>query len=448
MELAVQFNRQHQSAGETRWLLAVSGGVDSVVLTDLCAGAGIPFELMHMNFQLRGTDSVEDEQFVVQLAAQYQVSVHVQRVNALEAAEERKSGIQETARDLRYSWFEEIRKQRQQATGQHCRIVTAHHADDSIETVCMNFFKGTGIRGLQGIPEQNGAIYRPLLRFFKQQLIDYARGKHLSYREDRSNSESDYTRNYFRREILPRIATIYPQWQQQMFQNIGRMQEVGDLYHQAVRLKLDKMLEHREAGVVEVPVLKLRQQQPLRTLVFELIRPFGFGSQQIDEVLKLLDAETGHFIKSATHRIIRNRKWLIIAPLPTQDLPLIQIESLENNVQFKNGFIEFQAIEKDVFKINEDSRIACLDFSQIQFPLLLRRWKTGDYFYPLGGVGKKKINRFLIDRKLSQWEKESVWVLEMQSKIIWVIGYRIDHRFRVKPSTQKILQIRFRSADA
>lgn len=448
MDIVQQFNQQHRPYSETRWLLAVSGGVDSVVLTDLCAGAGIPFEVMHMNFQLRETDSLHDEAFVIQLAKQYQVPVHVQRVDTHQEAEQRKTGIQETARELRYAWFETIRKQRQQATEQRCLIVTAHHADDSIETVCMNFFKGTGIRGLQGIPERNGAIYRPLLRFYKQQLVEYAQEKQLKYREDRTNLETDYTRNYFRNELLPRITAIYPKWQEQLFQNIERMQEAGNLYQQAVHANLANLIEHREAGVVEVPVLKLLKQYPLRTMVFELIRPYGFGSAQIDEVLKLTRAETGHYIKSSTHRILRNRKWLVIAPLPTQEIPMVQIEYVEKNIQYRNGVLDFQEFDANAVKIIDDSNTAFVDSKLVQFPLLLRRWKPGDYFYPLGGAGKKKINRFLIDRKLSQIEKESVWVLEMQSKIIWVIGQRIDHRFRVTPSTQKILQIRFKNADS
>jgi len=422
-----------------RLLVAVSGGMDSVVLCELLQQAGFAFTIAHCNFRLRGEESGRDEKFVRQLAVDYGKEVLVREFDTSEYAAARGVSIQVAARELRYDWFGEVLEK--WGGG---RILTAHHLDDNIETLLMNFFKGTGIAGLRGILPRQGDVVRPLLFTGRAVLQQFALEAGLTWMEDSSNQSDKYTRNYFRHRVIPLIGEVYPAALHNLAENIGRFREIEYIYRQAIDGQLKKLLEHR-GNEVFIPVLKLKQSAPLTTLVYEMITPYGFSAQQTTAVIALLDSGSGKYVSSATHRILRNRNWLIVSPLLTTEAANILVEAAGASVVFAGGGLVLQNLS--VSELPEDlgdNWVAWLDAADIQFPLLLRKWQAGDYFYPLGMRKKKKLARFFIDSKLSLADKEKVWVLEMNKKIVWVVGMRIDDRFRIGEGTKQVLKVEWR----
>jgi tRNA(Ile)-lysidine synthase len=416
-------------------LIAVSGGVDSIVLCELCKQAGYDFVISHCNFQLRGEESYRDEQFVRELAKKYNAEIFVKKFDTEKYAEEKKIGIQEAARDLRYEWFKSI------ITDQQIKwILTAHHANDNIETLLINFFKGTGISGLKGILSKQGNIIRPLLFAKKEELLTFANENNLQFVEDSSNASDKYTRNYFRNQLIPSIQKIFPQAENNLQKNLARFQDIESLYQQSIDLHKKKLLE-KKGEEIHIPVLKLLKSTPLATIVYEIVKDFGFTANQTEEVVKLLKSDTGKYVQSSSHRIIKNRNWLIITPVSSIIAENILIEEKNESIEFVNGKLKFEKIKPGNLQVTTDSSVVMLDADEIIFPLLLRKWKQGDYFYPLGMNKKKKLSRFLIDQKLSLVEKEKIWVLEMDKKIIWVVGKRIDDRFKIIPKTKNILKV-------
>lgn len=431
-------------------LLAVSGGVDSVVLCELCKQAGYHFTIAHCNFQLRGAESERDENFVNELGEKYNVEVLIKKFDTNKYAAENKLSIQVAARELRYNWFAELTGNMQLAKDNELAgynfqpptanyVLTAHHANDNIETLLMNFFKGTGINGLHGILSKQGNIIRPLLFAKKDDLTKFALANNLNFVEDSSNASDKYTRNYFRNQLMPDLQKVYPQVTDNLIHNIERFSEIEILYQQSVNLSKKKLLESK-GNEIHIPVLKLLQTRPLKTIVYEIIKDYGFTSHQTEEAIALLKSETGKYIQSATHRILKNRNWLIIAPNQNVESQTILVEEKDKKVQFDQGEISVEMLAITNPKLQTTNYVAQLNAAEIKFPLLLRKWKKGDYFYPLGMQKKKKLSRFFIDQKLSLTQKEKTWVIEMDKKIIWVVGLRIDDRFKITGSTKNILQ--------
>lgn len=440
MDLVASFNSYIQKEqlfpSNSKLLLAVSGGLDSVVLTDLCIAAGYEVVLAHCNFQLRGQESGRDEQFVRNLASKYKKKLLVQEFDTIAYAEKYKTSIQVAARELRYNWFFSLLASEEPVAN---FVLTAHHGDDNIETMLMNFFKGTGIAGLRGILPKQHKLIRPLLFASRAQLQSYAEEKKLQWVEDSSNASDKYSRNYLRHKLVPVLQELYPQVLENLGNNIERFREIEILYHQAIHMHTKKLLEIK-GNEVHIPVLKLAKITPLNSIVYEITKAYGFSPAQVPELIALLDSETGKYVQSSSHRIIRNRNWLIIAPVATEEAKHILIEQ-EGKIDFEGGSLSLKVATLAGNELTANPNIASLDVRHIQFPLILRPWKKGDYFYPLGMPKKKKIARFLIDQKLSATAKEKVWVIEMNKKIIWVAGMRIDDRFKVLPSTREILQI-------
>ncbi len=430
-------------------LLAVSGGVDSVVMVDLFAKAGFNFSVAHCNFQLRGEESLRDELFVKKLGEYYQKQVCVKRFDTSVYADENKISIQVAARELRYSWFEEIvdswrltvdrSTNNQPPTTNY--IATAHHADDNIETLLLNFFRGCGISGLHGILPKQGNLIRPLLFAKREEIISYAKEQNLTWVEDSSNMSDKYSRNFIRHQIIPLMQTIYPQVTDNLSANIERFKEVEMVYQQSINQTKSKLVEVK-GNEVHIPILKLKKQSPLRTIVYEIIANYGFAATQVDEATKLLDSANGSYMSSASHRLIINRNWLIIASVQSSEATNILIENGTEKVDFINGKISLKLSTINYQPLTNNS-IATLDADKITYPLILRPYKTGDYFYPLGMTKKKKLSKFFIDQKLSKTDKEKVWVLESDKRIIWVVGYRIDNRFKLLSSTKNMLTITY-----
>lgn len=449
MDLITQFKnyiKQHDLfTQKDKLLLAVSGGLDSVVLCELCHRCGFDVEVLHMNFQLREAESERDAAFVEKLAQQYTWPFHLKKTQAAAESERLRKGIQETARLLRYDWFEACRVDIATASGKRTWILTAHHLDDNIETSVMHFFRGTGIAGLRGMLPVQGNVVRPLLFASRQQLQQFAKEQQLTWVEDSSNLLETYARNYVRHSLLTTAERIYPDLQNRLAGNLARFAETEALYKQAIAWHRKQLVEQK-GNEMHLPVLKLKKTIPLQSVLYELLQPYGFQATQLPDVMSLLDAETGRFVASATHRILRNRAWLVVSPADTTDAVTILIDG-PGLYTFPGG--ELQVTEREYRKEEEletDTTIAILDARKISFPLLLRKWKTADYFYPLGMRKKKKIARFLIDQKKSKIDKEKIWVLEAQHRICWVVGHRIDDRFRVLPATSKVLELKWKPA--
>jgi tRNA(Ile)-lysidine synthase len=367
-------------------------------------------------------------------------------------AASRKVSIQVAARELRYQWFHQLIDNQAQPAA---FIITAHHLDDNIETLLMNFFKGTGIAGLRAMLPRQGKIVRPLLFATRAMLQQFAAGEGLEWVEDSSNVEDKYTRNFFRHQVIPLVQQAYPAAMQNLADNINRFREIEWIYRQAIEQQKKKLLEYK-GNEVHIPVLKLRRSEPLTTLVYEIMTSFGFSAQQAPEVIGLLDSASGKYVHSATHRILRHRRWLIISPRDIMDAVTIVVEPRDTEVVYQQGVLRLEELSSSDVPAEilspspaaaasrgrtPASPVAWLDAAGIEFPLLLRKWRPGDYFYPLGMRKKKKLARFFIDNKLSIAEKEKIWVVEMNKKIIWIVGLRIDDRYRITTATRRVLKI-------
>jgi tRNA(Ile)-lysidine synthase len=326
--------------------------------------------------------------------------------------------------------------------GDYSFIVLAHHADDNIETLLMNFFRGTGLQGLTGMPAGTLELIRPLLNTRKKDILDFANQHQLQWVEDASNKSVKYTRNFFRNELIPSIKKVYPQAEENLLDTISRMKKINGFYQQAVSKALESLCE-KKGEEIRVPVRKLKKLD-YQVLIYEWIKPFGFGEKQVEEVIRLMDSESGRYIKNNRYQIIRHGLWLILAPL-TEAGEMIVIDEGREQVSCPGGSLELKKIMGQPRQIQTQESIAQLDARDIEFPLVLRRWKAGDYFYPLGMRKKKKLARFFIDQKLPKNQKENTWVLESNKRIIWVLGMRIDERFKITNSTNNVLLLTYQN---
>lgn len=453
--LKEQFHLEPESV---RLILAVSGGIDSCVLTDLVARTGIDFIIAHCNFQLRGIESERDEKFVYSLGNTYNKEVLVKKFDTKRLSSERKISVQEAARILRYEWFMQLMEE--QARIEHHQagkkssaeqdvpsiapkavwLATAHNANDNIETLLINFFRGTGIMGLHGMPATQGKIIRPLLFAKREEITVYAKERHLHWEEDSSNLLDKYTRNFFRLNIIPMLKEKYPNVEDNLLHNIGRFGDAQILYQQAVQAHLKKIC-FQKGDEIHIPILKLAKTEAFPTITWEIIKSYHFHAAQVEETIKLFQATNGSYISSSTHRIIKNRNWLIIAPLNQEISEHILIEKDDRKVKFADGELIIEPLPAPPSEVQADKDTATLDAKKITYPLFLRKWKKGDYFYPFGMRKKKKLGKFLTDLKLSPTDKEKVWVIESDKRILWVIGLRIDNRFRITTSTVNALRI-------
>ncbi|MBS1772277.1 MAG: tRNA lysidine(34) synthetase TilS [Bacteroidetes bacterium] len=432
------WQRKQFAAPQQTILLAVSGGIDSMAMADLFLKAKLSFAIAHCNFQLRGDEANKDEDLVREWAFNNNVAFHHVRFDTQQKVEEWKKGIQETARILRYEWLESIRQEFKYAF-----IATAHHANDNAETLLMNLFKGTGMAGMHGIPVKNDKIIRPLLFAAKKEISDYVNEHDINYREDASNKTDHYLRNEVRHHIVPAVEKVFPAAISRVSETIERLEGAELLYKKALEQERRKLVEQRGKDFY-ISVLKLAKREALATLVYELFIPYGFSPAQMPHIISLLQSESGHYVQSESHKVIRNRDFLIITTNQTEQTDIITIEGLPCTAKTVQGSFVFSYIDKPA-AIPADANVALIDCKQISFPLFLRKWKQGDYFYPLGmGMKKKKVSKFFIDQKIPLHEKEQTWVLECNKKIVWVCGMRLDERFKVKSATEKLIRIEFK----
>jgi tRNA(Ile)-lysidine synthase len=440
MQLVEQFEKNLNGLSlfskSDRLLIAISGGLDSMVLAKLAMLAGYQIKLAHCNFKLRGEESERDEKFVREFASTNKLELFVNSFDTAAYADAEKLSIQEAARKLRYDWFNKLIGE-----GKADYILTAHHADDNVETVAMNFFRGTGLHGLTGIPAKNGLVRRPLLSIFKEELLAFAETKGLKFIEDSSNESEKYTRNFFRLTILPLIEKVYPAAKENLLANISRFSAVEALHSELVSDKLKNIIVFKGEDQ-QIPMLHL-QRNINNSLLYEWVSPYGFTEAQLSEIHKLYSADSGKFIVSASgeYRLLKHRNWMILGKVAGVATTSVPIEKDQFEVDFSLGKLSLTSLTKAVdFKTLSASE-AQIDAGKLEFPLMFRPWRLGDYFYPLGLAKKKKLSRFFIDNKLSLAQKEKIWVLESNGKIVWIVGQRIDDRFKLTPKTKSILKL-------
>ena len=421
-------------------LLAVSGGVDSVVMCHLFHLAGFGFGIAHCNFQLRGAASDGDEIFVKELAQQLNVPFFSESFETEAFANKQKISTQMAARELRYAWLEQIRQQHD-----FQRIATAHHLNDAIETFFYNFAKGTGIRGLQGIPLRNGHLIRPLLFATKHEISAFANAQQLDFRADASNEESKYDRNKIRHHVIPPLREINPDIEQTSAENLRKMQETTYLFDWALaQIRREAITETDD--ITRIDAAKILEHQPAaRTVLYELLRPFGFHADQIEQMLESFERQSGAIFYSETHRLLVDREFFIIEK-QTFDTENAQFVIPAGTQEFRTDVGNFTFTYKtgrpETF--TSDSFTVLLDAEKVTFPLTLRHWQAGDFFYPLGLSGsRQKLQDFFTNQKLSRFEKERVWLLLSGDEICWVVGHRLDERFKITDETTSHWVIRF-----
>lgn len=415
-------------------LLAISGGIDSVVLAVLCKNAHLDFAMAHCNFHLRGKESDGDEAFVENLANEWGIEVFVQPFDTEKYARENKISIQVAARELRYEWFQNLATE----LG-FDYIFTAHHADDNLETFLIHTIRGTGLEGLTGIPERNENILRPLLIFSRKDIHDFAESEEISWREDSSNASKKYLRNKIRHDVLPVLKAENSQLLETFANTQKYLQEASGLLKEYTGILYDEIIEEIDREL-HFDIEKIQEKSTPKAVLYQLLKPFGFT--EWENVYDLLLAQSGKMVFSATHRLVKDRGKLILTenPLETSEEQEIQIPYEVRDVVFPLGKLTIFEAEK--FQKSTQNEIY-VDKNTIKFPLKLRKWKNGDYFYPFGMTGRKKVSAFLKDEKFSLTEKEKIWVLLSGNEIMWIVGQRADDRFKVEPNSAQILKIIF-----
>ena len=432
----LQYSHQHKLFSPSGTiLLAVSGGIDSVVMTDLFFRAKISCGIAHCNFTLRGEESDAEELFVEQLARKYNMPFFVKRFDTKAFAHQHHISVQEAARMLRYAWFEELRTQHH-----YQFIATAHHQDDNIETFFINLVRGTGIRGLTGIKVRQGNIIRPLLFCSRKEIEEYARENQLAYREDSSNQQTKYLRNQIRHLILPVFSTLRPGFRHTMEENMKRLEEAVAIIDEILKTKKKEIIEYKD-NEMHLSIEKLKSCSCPSLLLYDILKEYGFSSGIIHEVLQSADSQSGRQFFSGKYRLIKDRESFILSPLPEEEENIRHyIDEVPAEI-FSPLPLSFTIVPATDFSIPSHNNMAALDLDKLEFPLILRKWKAGDYFVPLGMKGIKKVSDFLIDCKVPVHKKENVWTLLSGEKIVWIVNYRIDDRYKITSETKNILLV-------
>ncbi|MFH6770114.1 tRNA lysidine(34) synthetase TilS [Gaetbulibacter aquiaggeris] len=415
----------------SRVLVAISGGMDSVVLANLCHQLNLNFALAHCNFNLRGSESDADEEFVLQLAETLDLEVFVESFDTTVYAYEHKQSIQMAARELRYNWFQELSEQL------HFEyIVTAHHADDNLETFLINLTRGTGLDGLTGIPEINDNIVRPLLTFSRQTMEAYAIANELKWRDDSSNASTKYLRNKLRHDVIPVLKDINKNLLQNFQTTLDNLNDTADIVEESLNAVLKRAIISIDNSEIRFKIAEFKKLNNPRAYLHEFLKDYGFSEWH--DVLNLLDAQSGKQVFSSSYRLVKDRDIIILSELISEDDNLFFLISKKDaKMSLPIGALCFEEVSKIE---NTHSNIIYVDESQIKFPLSVRKWQEGDYFFPLGMKGKKKLSKYFKDEKLSLIDKENTWLLCSEDSIIWVIGKRADDRFKVTENTKQILK--------
>ena len=407
-------------------LVALSGGADSVALLRVLLSLGYTCECMHCNFHLRGEESDRDEAFVRALCEESSVVLHVTHFETEAYAKAHHQSIEMAARELRYSWFHQLKEERKASV-----IAVAHHRDDSVETFLLNLMRGTGIDGLKGIPVRNGHVVRPLLQESREDILDYLKAIHQDYVTDSTNLQDQYVRNKIRLNILPLMKEINPSVMESIQDTAFRLSEVASIYHQDRNFRLEQIVKKDSDDFLQVSIRDVVTDIAPNALLHELLSPLGFNSDQVKDIYRSLEhSQSGKRFLSKEWELIRDR----------EDLLLHRIKQEETAPEL---IIEEEEYTPD-FIIPRDKHIACVDADKVEMPLTIRKWQLGDKFVPFGMTGKKKVSDYLTDRKMSLYQKEKQYVVCSGERIVWIVNERSDNRFRITPQTKRLLLIQIK----
>jgi tRNA(Ile)-lysidine synthase len=415
-------------------LLAVSGGIDSMVMWKLFDDTRFDYSVIHCNFQLRGEDSDKDELMVRRIASERGIKLFVKKFDTREYASLTGISIEMAARELRYAWFEEIRM----AENIHF-IATAHHLDDLLETFFINLVRKTGIKGLSGFRPKTGYIIRPMLFTNRNGIVEWATMNDVEFRTDTTNSEIIFQRNYIRHHVIPGLEKLNPAFRNNLTATMANLRDVEQFYMTEVTRQIKK-ISTGDSQFPEILISSLLKLPHPRQVLFEWMSKYGFNTATSNQVFESLDGEPGRQFFSRTHRLVIDRNKLILTPIPESSGQLFYIEKEDLEI-FEPIHLTIQTIDINSFEIDPDPGMAFIDLDKLQFPLIVRKWKAGEYFQPLGMKGFKKISDFFIDQKLSIPEKEETWIIYSGNKVVWIAGYRIDNRFRISSETTNAICI-------
>jgi len=411
--------------------LAVSGGLDSMVLLHLFQQLDYEIAVLHCNFQLRGLESFGDQEFVRNYTHQHNIPLFFTQFDTVSFAEDYKLSTQIAARELRYSWFYE-----QLETQQGDYLLTAHHADDNLETFLINLSRGTGLEGLTGIPAQNDRIIRPLLPFSRKEIEEYAKENQLTWREDSSNASDKYVRNKIRHHLIPLLKELNPNFMNSFSKTQGYLQESQELVEDAAIMVYQQVAKEVE-NQIHFDLNELLKLPNYTSYLYQWLSEFGFTAWE--DIYDLVKSQSGKQVFAPQYRLLKNRDFLIVSPLElNEDSTEFLIEENDEKVNFPLN-LKFTPASKQEETSN---LIIFVAKDKLKFPLILRHWNEGDVFLPLGMQGKsKKVSKFFKDEKLSLIEKENTWLLCSNNKIVWVVGMRQDERFKIDSTTKNILKI-------
>jgi len=418
-------------------LLAVSGGIDSVVLFHLFVRSGYSFAVAHCNFQLRGKESDKDDHFVQDLAEEAKIQFFSRSFETEAYSKMHGISIQMAARELRRTWFSELKQ-----ANNFDKIATAHHLNDSIETALFNLAKGTGIAGLMGIQPKKEDYVRPLLFSTRQMIEDYAALQQLKWREDRSNSSVKYSRNLIRHHVIPELKKINPNLEQTFAQTSEKIVGASAILGDVVNAKKSELL-HRVKDLTVIDKLSLAAVGNTPILVYEMLEEFGFNYTQIKDMLQSLHGQTGKVFHSGTHQITIDRKQVFIEKRQSNVHSYWKIYKDESEKHIEGVQFHFEKLGAQNTSIKRDKQMAMLDLDKLRFPLSFRHWKHGDAFFPLGMQHKKKVSDFMIDEKIPVNLKKQMLLLLSGNDIVWLVGHRIDERYKITQYTKEIFRIYF-----
>ncbi len=416
---------------DKKLFLAVSGGLDSMVLLHLFQQLPYEIAVLHCNFQLRGLESFGDQNFIEDYCNQNNIPFFTTQFDTNAFAEDYKLSIQVAARELRYSWFYELLEEKN-----FDFILTAHHADDNLETFIINLTRGTGLDGLIGIPEENDRIIRPLLPFSREEILKYAEENKIEWREDSSNASKKYLRNKIRHDLIPILKEINPNFLDAFQKTQSYLQESKEMVEDA-SIMIYQQVAKENGEDIHFDLNQLKKLPNYKLYLYQWLNEFGFSAW--NDIYDLVDGQSGKQVFSSEFRLLKNRNTLILSPISEEDEEdVYHINKEDQDVNFP---LKLRLCQVDDITLNSNKAIF-VDAEKIHFPLVLRKWNEGDVFHPFGMQGKsKKVSKLFKDEKLSLIEKEKTWILCSENQIVWVIGIRQDERFKIENTTNKILKI-------
>lgn len=414
---------------EKKLLLAISGGIDSVVLAYLLQQLDYDISLAHCNFKLRGSESDDDEEFIRNFASKNDLELFVTSFDTESFAKDHKLSIQVAARQLRYIWFHQLLQENNLDY-----IVTAHHLDDNLETFLINFTRGTGLEGLTGIPVQNDKIVRPLLNFSREEIEEFASENKIEWREDSSNASDKYLRNKLRHDVIPILKSLNPSFLNSFQDTLKYLEQAKSLTDDASVLVYKQVVTEKN-GQKFFRLFDLKRLPNYEAYLFQWLQPFGFTAWK--DISNLTEAQSGKFILSDKYRLLKDRDFLILEEIPKVDVMIYEIEAddeISIPIKLKTETVS------EAEKSNNSTEIY-VDKEKLKFPLTIRKWQEGDYFCPAGIDGKKKVSKYFKDEKMSLSEKENTWLLLSENEIVWIIGKRQDRKFYTENTTTPVLKI-------